>query len=167
MKECYICGKELIVIRNEPYEYIEDGIHVLIHGLTQYRCEECGETFTPIPTPIKLNEFIGQTICKENKGLLLPSEIKFLRKTMGLKAKELASMMGVDPSTVSRWENGAKEIGESNDRLLRTIFSLFAKQEDGSAVLESLRDLPRPRKEVKEPRVLSINPPEWLLSAAV
>ncbi len=167
MNECYVCGNDLEMIKDEPHEYEEEGLNIVIHGLVQYRCGQCGEKFTPIPTPLKLHKYIGQVICQENKGLLLANEIRFLRKTMGLKAKELADIMGADASTVSRWENGVKMIGESNDRLLRTIFLLFSKQQQDANDLDMLMELPRSRKEVKQPKVMSINPPDWLLSDRV
>lgn len=165
MKECFICGaKELEVIKDQPYTYEDGGIEVTITGLTQYRCKGCGETFTPIPKPQLLHKAIGLVICEENKSLLTGNEIRFLRKAMELKAVDLAQIMGTDVSTISRWENNKKTIGDSNDRLLRTLFIMKsqtrAKQEE---MVNSLKSMPSKRKEIKEKHVLSMNPPEWLM----
>jgi putative transcriptional regulator len=69
----------------------------------------------------KLHRAIGNDICRRKKSLLVAEEIKFLRKELRLKAKELAAILGVTDSTMSRWENGKKQIGEGQDRLLRSI----------------------------------------------
>jgi DNA-binding transcriptional regulator YiaG len=55
------------------------------------------------------------------QSLLNAEEIVFLRKMARLSSKNLAHLMGVTPSQVSKWENGEREIGSSSDRLLRLI----------------------------------------------
>lgn len=52
---------------------------------------------------------------------LLGSEIRFLRKVIGLKSKEFAGEIGVDPATISRWENGNQLPSEDKERILRII----------------------------------------------
>ena len=52
---------------------------------------------------------------------LTPGEIRFLRLTVGLKAQGLADTLGVTPSQVSRWENGAVPISGLADRLVRMV----------------------------------------------
>lgn len=36
--------------------------------------------------------------------------LRWLRKTIGMKALELAEVLGITPETVSRWENGKLEV---------------------------------------------------------
>jgi putative zinc finger/helix-turn-helix YgiT family protein len=165
MNECFVCGANVEVIKDKPYEYKDGGIEATIFGLTQYHCHTCNETFTPIPAPKKLHQALGQIICESNKSLLTGDEIKFLRKTMELKANKLAKIMGTDASTVSRWENSKKEIGDSNDRLIRTVFMLqypcIAKQAD---TVEKLKEMPAKRKKIKRKHILSLNPAEWIMN---
>lgn len=40
---------------------------------------------------------------------------------MALSGKRLASLLGVTPSVLSRWENEKSPIGAQSDRLLRTL----------------------------------------------
>ena len=108
MEQCAICGGSLTVVKNQPYEYTQSGLNVILIGIPQYTCNACGERFTPIPNPENLHRIIALDICKNRKALLLPEEIKFLRKELHLKAVELTRAMGVDASSVSRWENGKK-----------------------------------------------------------
>jgi len=46
-------------------------------------------------------------------------EIRVLRKTMGIQARELAGHLDVTPETLSRWENGREQIATNPERLLR------------------------------------------------
>ncbi len=46
-------------------------------------------------------------------------EIRVLRKTMGIQARELAGHLDVTPETFSRWENGREQIATNPERLLR------------------------------------------------
>ena len=49
------------------------------------------------------------------------TEIRGLRKRMGLTQQQLADLLGVTFVTVSRWENGTHGIRESAARLLRLL----------------------------------------------
>lgn len=172
MEKCYTCGESLEVIRDQPYEYSECGLNVTLLGITQYRCRSCGEEFAAIPSPQKLHRVIGVEICRNKKALLKPEEIIFIRKELRLKAKDLARILGVSDSVVSRWENGKATIGEGNDRLLRSIFLSYAlpySAEHGCtpSMLDVLRDLPPKRKEIEQPTTIKLNPQEWLLLDAV
>ncbi len=167
MDKCYSCGGSVRVIKDQPYEYKECGLPIVLRGILQYTCEDCGETYASIPAMEKLHRVIGEIICRERKALLQPDEIKFLRKNMQLKSKELAQWLGVTPSTVSRWENGKKDIGESQDRLLRSIYLLSVSEKDHKAICDGttniFKELPQKRKKIKSPREISFNPQEWLL----
>lgn len=155
------------VIKDQPYTYDECGLNVILLGITQYHCESCGEHYAAIPSPNKLHRLIGAHICRENKSLLLPAEVTFLRKELRLKAKDLAKTLGVSAESVSRWENGKSKIGEGHDRLLRSIY-LMATNEgpDGhncfANILEVFKELPHKRKEIKKPHSINLNPQEWL-----
>ncbi len=89
-----------------------------------------------------------------------------LRKDLHLKAKELAALLGVTVSTVSRWENGKKEIGEPHDRLLRSVYMMYASEQANhmmcGGVLNMFKDLPAKRKTIDQPKELVLNPQEWL-----
>ncbi len=167
MDKCYICGGSVRVIKDQPYEYTECGLPIILLGISQYACEDCEETYASIPAMEKLHRAIGEIICRERKALMQPAEITFLRKNMQLKSKELAQWLGVTASTVSRWENGKTDIGESQDRLLRSIYMLSVSEKDHTVICDGttniFKELPKKRKKIKEPREISFNPQEWLL----
>jgi putative zinc finger/helix-turn-helix YgiT family protein len=166
MEKCYSCGNIIKTIKDKPYKFDECGLNVVLHGITQYKCPSCNETYASIPNLPKLHRIIGTHICIKRKALLQPEEIKFLRKDLHLKAKELALTLGVTASTVSRWENGKKEIGEAHDRLLRSIYMMHASEQVHHIIcegtLELFKELPAKRKQIKQSTEISLNPQEWL-----
>ncbi|HHB75609.1 MAG TPA: helix-turn-helix domain-containing protein [Desulfobulbus sp.] len=166
MKTCYSCGAKITSIKNQPYPFTESGLNVVLYGVTQYECPVCKETYAAIPNVSKLHRVIGTHICRERKALLTPEEIKFLRKDLHLKAKDLAMIMGVTPATVSRWENGKKEIGEAHDRLLRSLYMMYATEQSKHVICEGVlslfKGLPTKRKRIKQEKEIALNPQEWM-----
>jgi DNA-binding transcriptional regulator YiaG len=51
-------------------------------------------------------------------------EVRFLRKEMGIKAKDFAEVLGVTKVAVSRWENSRRPLAAVTDRLIRCVFLL-------------------------------------------
>lgn len=166
MEKCYSCGNDIKTIKDKPYTFNECGLDVVLYGVTQYNCSTCKESYTSIPNIAKLHRAIGTHVCQKRKALLQPKEIKFLRKDLHLKAKELALTLGVTASTVSRWENGKKEIGEAHDRLLRSIYMMYASEQAKHIIFDStldlFKELPSKRKKIKQPTEIILNPQEWM-----
>lgn len=167
METCYSCGENLKVIKDQPYKYDESGLDVILLGIPQYVCDSCGEKYVALPNIQKLHRCIGRLICEKRKALLKSEEIKFLRKDLQLKAKELALTLGIAPQTLSRWENGKKPIGEAHDRLLRSIYmmcsSALEPQPDACLnIINIFKGFPHDRKKIDQPREISLNPQEWL-----
>ncbi len=166
MKTCYSCGSKIKTIKDQPYKFTECGLNVVLYGITQYECPECKETYAAIPNVSNLHQIIGTHICRKRKALLTTDEIKFLRKDLHLKAKDLASVMGVTASTVSRWENGKKDIGEVHDRLLRSIYMMYSTEKSHHMICEGaiklFKELPSKRKQIKQKTEISLNPQEWM-----
>lgn len=167
MEKCPICGGAIEIIRDQPYEYTESGLNVQLLGITQYHCQECKESFASIPNIEQLHTTIALDICENKKALLLPEEIKFLRKELGLKAKDLALAMGVQAEAVSRWENDKSVISEGNDRMLRMIYRSSIErpcsdETNRARIINFLTNLPMKRKQVKEKHIIQLNPQEWM-----
>ena len=61
----------------------------------------------------------------------MPQEIRFLRKYLGLSSKDFASKIGVDHTTVSKWErvDETQGMGPVAERFLRMFF-LYEKPVD-------------------------------------
>lgn len=119
--KCPNCKKEM-TCRQGEHLYKESGLdNIYLDGIEICECS-CNEKVVSIPAITDLHNKIAFILIKK-KSLLNSKEMRFLRKDMGLKAKELAEIMGVDNATISRWENDAQTSSETRDRLLRLIYS--------------------------------------------
>jgi len=49
--------------------------------------------------------------------------LKLIRELNGLKQKEIAGLLGIDPSLVSRWEKGDRNINTEHKRRLSEILN--------------------------------------------
>ncbi|MCB2186441.1 MAG: helix-turn-helix domain-containing protein [Deltaproteobacteria bacterium] len=143
---CPTCGREM-ASRLGTHHYIESGLpNVWLKGVETHSCV-CGEEMVGIPRLAQLNSRIGRDLLTK-PFLLNGPEIRFLRKNMGVLAKELAELMAVAPETISRWENDKQAIEASNDRLLRLIYAgrkglKYAETEASFSGIET-RQLPGP-----------------------
>ncbi|NOX34392.1 MAG: helix-turn-helix domain-containing protein [Deltaproteobacteria bacterium] len=121
--KCHECNSNMKESK-ELYHYIESGLdNVWLGDVSVYRCE-CGEYFASIPAIIELNLVIALYLIKK-KTFLKGREIKYLRKNAGLNAKAFAEYIGIDKSTLSRWENNKQIIDKSNDRMIRLFYATF------------------------------------------
>lgn len=118
---CPGCNSEM-TCRLGEYHYQESGLdNLYLTDVEIWRCS-CGEEVVGIPNLPGLHDLIARAIVHK-KSLLSGREIRFLRKNLALPAKELASLLGVDPATVSRWENGKQTPGPLADRCIRMVYA--------------------------------------------
>ena len=99
-----------------PSQVTIDGVTVTA-DLPSWTCQKCGETY-----------FVGTTLesfqltaaeAFGRIGLVSGHVLKFMRKTLGMRATDLASLLGVTPETVSRWETGELEPDREQMDLIR------------------------------------------------
>jgi putative zinc finger/helix-turn-helix YgiT family protein len=118
--KCHICGETMQKTKGS-YTYKESGLYnVILTGITLYKCS-CGEKMPEIKKIDELHRAIARALIKK-KTPLSGKEIRFLRKQVGLSAKELSMVLGVNPVTISRWENDIEPIGAANDKLIRLLY---------------------------------------------
>jgi transcriptional regulator with XRE-family HTH domain len=127
MKRCDLCGSALKhrrTTRDEPYAYTIGGLpHVGLVGIGVYRCAACDAESPVIPKPGELHRVLVRLFLHQPR-LLTGNELRFIRKHAGLSAQTFAQYLAVDPSHLSRVENGKTEsLGETSDRLARAIVS--------------------------------------------
>ena len=116
--KCMNCGAEMgITVGLHLYE-VADGLHVILKGVKKTSCPACGETGVVIPKIGQLNETIAKSIARKPERLA-PGEVRFLRKYLGWSGKGFAHRFGVTPETISRWENGVRQMSSTAERLLR------------------------------------------------
>jgi transcriptional regulator with XRE-family HTH domain len=104
-------------------------------------CPECGAEYPHLPAVADLHRAIMLDLLKK-ETLLSGEEIRFLRKMATLTASELAKLMGITNTQISKLENNARPISPTSDRVLRLIcysglLERLVKGRDGSFVGET------------------------------
>ena len=84
------------------------------------RCRDCGE-FYFAPGEMDAVMKRASAVIRSEEGLLTPSEIKSLRKGIGLTQPQLENLLGAGPKTVLRWEKGTVIQNGATDTLLRLL----------------------------------------------
>lgn len=79
------------------------------------------------------------------------AEVRYLQKSLGWSGVDFARHMGVDPSTVSKWETDEEPIGATSDRLLRLMVAYGTPAESYS--LGELRKIVAESRPVTEVRL--------------
>ncbi|HEY3131271.1 MAG TPA: type II TA system antitoxin MqsA family protein [Acidobacteriota bacterium] len=127
--KCPECGSELVLGRNQKYRYVESGLdNVYLTGLNVRRCPNCKTRIPEIPNIRDVHLCIALWLV-EKPAPLSGKEIRFLRKSLGIKSKEFAKKLGYTSQAFSRIEKGKSDIGKQGDRLVR-IWFLAQKEAD-------------------------------------
>lgn len=135
--KCIECGGTMKT-RRENYRYDASGLPVTLAGVEVSRCSKCGAHEVAIPHLEDLHRVIALAVISKSSRLA-PQEIRYLRNFLDWSGAELARHVGVDASTVSRWENGQQAMGPVADRLLRLIVG--CRQPERSYTVEKLTEV--------------------------
>ena len=157
MTKCPVCGTDARVKR-EDYKFTELGLkNVVLKGIEVISCPECG--LSPrIPRMNDLMRTIAIAVILR-PGRLAGEEVRFLRKHLGLTAERFSEVLGVDKTTISKWENDEDPVGTQSDRLIRlTALALGdGLQEKARELLEiftSVRDQKKKPKIEVDPKTM-------------
>ncbi len=119
--KCPICESPLVTLATERYLYKESGLdNVWLENINVLACEECGSVSPMIPKLEEVHKAIAKQIILQVTPLR-GQDLRFLRKQVRLKARQLADLMRVDHTTFSRWENDERSMGQQSDMLIRYI----------------------------------------------
>jgi putative zinc finger/helix-turn-helix YgiT family protein len=149
-KTCRTCCEAEVKTTTENHLYVESGLpNVVLVGVDVRRCPKCGAFEVLLPRVAELHRVIAQAVIRK-RARLSGAEVKFLRKHLGWSGADFAAHMGVDPTTVSAWENERKPFGTSSDRLLRLMVARQAPIEDYSLdELTKIADVQAPPRKVE------------------
>ncbi|NOT58890.1 MAG: helix-turn-helix domain-containing protein, partial [Acidobacteria bacterium] len=113
--KCDLCNDELILKRADCYHYAESGLpNVYLSGIEVEECPNGHGESPRIPRILELHELIADAVCLKPSPLT-GAEARFLRKELGMKAKDWAAYLHIDAATLSRWENGEQAIVPMSD----------------------------------------------------
>lgn len=119
---CPNCGARARVKKVDLFPYDGAGVSgVFLQGAEVVTCKKCGETTPVLTNVIGMFAKLGELIALKPQPLT-GEEARFLRKHAGCSGREWARLLGIEPSALSRWENGKNIIGPQSDRLMRLIY---------------------------------------------
>lgn len=116
---------------------------LLNDSVEQKVCTQCGKSLgVVVPKSHELLEIVAiSRSC--NPWRLSGADIRFLRKSIGLKAKQLAEFLGLTPQFFSKVENGHRPLNPALDMLLRLrVCNEFLDTAAYAGMLNKLSDLP-------------------------
>jgi putative zinc finger/helix-turn-helix YgiT family protein len=118
------------------------------------------ETHT-IKVPVRIDPQTGEELLTEEAveliettkarymGLLLPDEIKALRRRFGLTQKQMAELLQAGEKSYTRWENGNARPSRMVNLLLRLLYMRKVS-------VEGLRSVGRPRSAAREIKLQTV-----------
>jgi len=144
----------------DDHRYRESGLeNVVLKGIDIFRCD-CGERVISVPRVPELNALIGETLIQKDSPLA-GSEIRFLRKNMGLTGKRLSEIMGIDNATISRWESNSQKPAKAHDHFIRLLY-ITEKRVAADQVMQIIESVfPGIKQESKKMPDMILNPTAW------
>lgn len=138
--KCELCGGATAIQTGQKYHYIECGLdNIYLENIELRVCESCGAATPRIPRILNLHATIARAIALQPYPLSGP-EARFLRKQLGMKAREWAIRLRVDHTTLSRWENGEQKIGPQSDALIRLLYFRILEERKGQMISEPVTE---------------------------
>jgi putative zinc finger/helix-turn-helix YgiT family protein len=134
MHTCSECGASTRVLKGS-YAYHESGLdNVTLNGIELIRCNACGNEDPIIPKVNELRSVIAEALISK-PARLSGKELRYLRKFLEFNAREFSKIIHVNPSTLSKWENGEDPVGTQSDLVVRALIA--AKKEENFSELVS------------------------------
>ena len=117
---CTHCNEEARVLRG-TYRFVESGLSsVVLAGIEIARCPKCGNEDPIIPRVNELMRLLALAVIRK-PSRLHGEDVRFLRKYTGRNGKDFAKLLGLDPTTLSKWERNHWRPGPGSDRLVRLV----------------------------------------------
>jgi DNA-binding transcriptional regulator YiaG len=127
-RSCTECGEPQNVVRKRV-SYPESGLNnVELFNVPVWTCVN-GHEELEIPAVSELHELLAHMIIRK-PAPIVGAEVKFLRRRVGMTAKEFAPRIGLTPVRLSQLENTRTGIHKRADLLIRlSIAALIAARD--------------------------------------
>jgi putative zinc finger/helix-turn-helix YgiT family protein len=129
MEKCPICNEGTLRPAERTLRAEVNG-HVFTATVMGQRCDKCGEGLIDGHDVERFELAVARALA--DAGDTSGEAFKYARKSIGLTAADLASLLGVTPESISRWENGKHPIDPT---ALALLALLVRDAEAGSTVL--------------------------------
>jgi len=115
---CPNCHSEMEQKLGE-YHFTESGLdNVWLSNWPLFICTKCDARMPMLPNPEEFTRTLVKQLVEEEHRLN-GDAITFIRKRMGLTSEQLATVLGVQRTELSRWENDKRPISFEADFKLR------------------------------------------------
>lgn len=127
---CEVCKRLTVIKKKRIYHYDISGLdNVYLQNVEMRMCERCRISVPRIPRILQLHATIAKAVVMQ-PALLGGKDIRFLRKELGMRAREFAKLLRTDVSTFSRWEKNQKP-GPQSDLLIRYLYIQLVQEKTG------------------------------------
>ena len=144
--------KGRVPVVHEPYLVDELGAPfdvIVTNGVTLNKNETTGRTIVSITDTVGLiNAVVRSRVCNTRK--LNGAEIKFLRKAINTKAKDLAEALEVSAEHLSRCENGVGALSPQSEKLFRLMAFLASYSTKPESPLSTCSAIDGSAKEISK-----------------
>jgi YgiT-type zinc finger domain-containing protein len=138
------CEGELVAVTTERAFAIGD-TQVRVRNVPALRCKKCKSVFFDGPALERVETYLASRLLEA--GVDGGAAFKFMRKAVGLRAIDVAELLGCRAETISRWENGAVEVDTG---ALATMSQIVVDKLHGTTqTIDQLRALAKRRQQHK------------------
>lgn len=139
MKRCYKCKGETLA-ETKVEERLDVAGKTFTASIPATKCATCGEVYYSGPVLEAFELDAAGELARH--GEVLAEAFSFMRRSLGLKATDLAELLDVTHETVSRWENGHQPVERRAAALLSAM--VIDRLEGRNATLDRLKALLKP-----------------------
>jgi putative zinc finger/helix-turn-helix YgiT family protein len=106
MNKCVNCNCKSLKKSSTTERVVLSGI-TFTGKVPATECAECGESYVALDDLGDFELAVSERLA--SLGVRTGETFKYMRKALGLRAIDLAELLGIAPETISRWENGEPE----------------------------------------------------------
>lgn len=118
--KCSNCGSDARSTRGD-YQFTESGLpDLLLPDIELLKCSRCANV-DPVLNGVEEIMHLAALAVLRKPYRLDGAELRFLRKHVDLTQEAFAKLLGVDKTTLSKWENNDDPIGFQSDLWARAV----------------------------------------------
>jgi putative zinc finger/helix-turn-helix YgiT family protein len=148
VKRCTECERGRPLETTAP-DRVTVGGRTFTTDVPALRCDACGKTYLDGPSLEAFELAVARELA--TLGPATWETFRFMRKTLGMRAADLAELLDVTPETVSRWETGKLDVARAAWSTLADV--VVERAEGRTRMLDRLRAIKEPKKLAKTVRI--------------
>jgi len=118
--KCPVCGAGKLVRESRDLSYTYGGRSAIIRQSGDY-CDACGEGIFSSDESAQYLAAVGAFRVEVDAEPLAPTEVRRIRKKLGLTQREAGNIFGGGIRAFSQYERGETRQGKALDKLLRLL----------------------------------------------